>query len=578
MADPQVVLEERFAAALASLGPEAAGSDPIVRPSQRADFQMNAAMGLKAKLGRNPREIAQEIVDAANLEDVAAEVEVAGPGFVNVNLRDDFVAECLRDLRTPMCGVRTAATREIVALDYSAPNVAKEMHVGHLRSTVIGDALARLFELVGHTVVRQNHIGDWGTPFGMLIEHLLDLGEDEAAHELSVGDLNTFYQQARRHFDADLAFAERARARVVLLQAGDPETLRLWTLLVEHSQRYFTSVYETLRVSLTSGDYKGESVYNDELQSVVDELREKGLLVEDEGARCVFPPGFENRDGEPLPVIVQKQDGGFGYAATDLAALRYRTQDLGATLLLYVVGAPQADHLNMAFAVAELAGWLRPPARAEHIAFGSVLGADGRMFRTREGETVRLSDLLDEGIRRALSVVEEKNPDLEPEQMRTVAHAVGIGAIKYSDLSTDRIQDYTFDWDRMLALNGNTAPYLQYVHARCCAIFRKGDLDRPADGDPVRVVITEPAERDLALALLAFDAAVHDTIETRKPHRLCTYLFELGQTYSRFFESCPVLRAATDEQRRSRLDLVDLTARVMETGLGVLGIDAPTPM
>lgn len=578
MADPQVVLEERFSAALATLGPAAAGADPVVRPSQHADFQMNGAMPLAKVLGLAPRDIAQALRKTVDLEGIASATEVAGPGFVNITLTDAFIAECLEDMRSPMCGVRPSPAPERVVIDYSAPNVAKEMHVGHLRSTVIGDSLARILALVGNTVIRQNHIGDWGTPFGMLIEHMLDLGEDHAAHELSVSDLNAFYQQARQKFDRQESFAERARGRVVALQAGDPETMRLWRLLVDHSQSYFGSIYETLAVSLTDQDYRGESTYNAELESVVDELADKGLLVEDDGALCVFPPGFENREGEPLPVIVQKRDGGFGYAATDLAALRYRTKDLGATLVLYVVGAPQADHLNMTFAVAEMAGWLALPARAEHVAFGSVLGADGRMFRSRAGETVRLGDLLDEGIQRALAAVKVKNPDLDPEQMALVAHAVGTGAVKYADLSTERIQDYTFDWDRMLALNGNTAPYLQYAHARCRAIFRKGGIADPRDGDPVKVVIVDRPERDLAMKLAAFDSAVQSTIEGLRPHRLCTYLFELAQVYSRFFEGCPVLKAETPEIRQSRLDLVDLTARVMSAGLGLLGIETPTPM
>jgi len=578
MADPQVVIEERFAAAIATLGKEAVGADPIVRPSQHADFQMNAAMGLTKKLGRKPRDIAEDIVAAVELDDIAATVEIAGPGFVNVDLRDEFLVACLADVRGPMRGVRRATHVETVVIDYSAPNVAKEMHVGHLRSTVIGDSLARILELVGHEVIRQNHVGDWGTPFGMLIEHLLDLGEDAAANELSMGDLNAFYQAARHSFDSDPVFAERARQRVVQLQSGDTETLRLWQMLVNDSQRYFTSIYDKLDISLGPDDYRGESSYNDRLASVLEELRAQGLLVEDDGAECVFPPGFENRDGDPMPVIVQKRDGGFGYAATDLAAIRHRVLDLGATLLLYVVGAPQADHLNMVFAVAELAGWLRPPTRAEHVAFGSVLGEDGRMFRTRAGASVRLGDLVEESVRRARAVVADKNPDLTADQMDRVAHDVGIGAIKYADLSTDRIQDYTFDWDRMLALTGNTAPYLQYAHARCRAIFRRGDLDIPADDTPLNVVIEHEAERDLVVKLLGFDAAVQQTIEGMRPHRLCTYLFELAQTYSRFFEACPVLKADTDHQRRSRLDLVDLTARVMETGLGLLGIAAPTPM
>lgn len=575
MADPQVVLEHRFADALAALGPDAAGADPVVRPSQRADYQVNGAMALGKKLGRNPREVAEQLVATVDLDGVAGRIEIAGPGFINIDLADDFLVRCLDDLRLPMRGVRPVSTPETVVIDYSAPNVAKEMHVGHLRSTVIGDALARILEFVGDTVIRHNHLGDWGTPFGMLIEHLLDLGEEEAAAELSVGDLNAFYQDARKKFDTDPDFAERARARVVQLQAGDPETLAKWRLLVEQSEAYFSRIYQRLGVTLTDDDYKGESAYNDQLAKIVDELRAKGLLVTDQGAQCVFPPGFEGRDGEPLPIIVQKSDGGFGYAATDLAAIRHRILGLGATWVIYVVGAPQAEHLAMVFEVARMAGWLVPPARAEHVAFGSILGPDGKIFRTRSGESIKLADLLDEAEARALEVVREKSPELSDAEHQEIAHAVGIGAIKYADLSSDRVNDYVFDWDRMLSFTGNTAPYLQGAHARVRSIFRKADLPEPADDDPVQVVISHPAERALVRQLLMFDAAVQSVLESLKPHRLCTYLFELAQAFATFYEECPVLRAETDQLRRSRLDLADLTARVLETGLALLGIPAP---
>ncbi|MCX7619328.1 MAG: arginine--tRNA ligase [Acidimicrobiales bacterium] len=575
MTDPQVVLEQRFSDAIVALGPDAAGADPVVRPSQRADYQVNGAMALGKRLGRSPREVADALVATADLEGIAARVEVAGPGFINIDLSDEFLVRCLSDVRLPMRGVRQLKAPETVVIDYSAPNVAKEMHVGHLRSTVIGDAIARILEFVGDAVIRHNHLGDWGTPFGMLIEHLVDLGEQEAAAELSVGDLNTFYQDARKKFDADPSFAERARQRVVKLQAGDPDTLAKWRLLVEQSEAYFSNIYERLGVTLTDDDYKGESTYNDELPSIVDELRAKGLLVEDQGALCVFPPGFEGRDGEPLPVIVQKSDGGFGYAATDLAAIRHRIVELGATWAIYVVGAPQAEHLAMVFEVARMAGWLVPPARAEHVAFGSVLGSDGKIFRTRSGESIKLADLLDEAEARALEVVREKSPELSEEEHRSIARAVGIGAIKYADLSSDRVNDYVFDWDRMLSFSGNTAPYLQGAHARVRSIFRKAGLNEPAETDPVQVIIAHPAERALVRQLLMFDGAVQAVLDSLKPHRLCTYLFELAQGFATFYEECPVLRAETEELRSSRLDLCDLTARVMKTGLDLLGIPAP---
>ncbi len=575
MADPITVLTERLQAAFDTLAP---GADPVVRPSDRADFQANGALPLAKQLGRSPRDVAADVVAAAELSDVCSAVEVAGPGFINLTLSDTFVARLVREMAADdRLGVTPAAQPETVVIDYSSPNVAKEMHVGHLRTTIIGDALARILGHLGHRVVRENHLGDWGTPFGMLIEHLLDIGEAEAAEELSVGDLDTFYREARAKFDADEAFRDRSRARVVLLQAHDPETIRLWRILVEQSTRYFDVVYAKLGVLLTDDDIAGESFYNPMLPEVVAELEALGLLTESEGAKVVLLPGYTNRDNEPLPLIVEKGHGGYNYATTDLACIRDRVRRIGATLLLYVVGAPQAQHLNMCFDVARLAGWLVPPARAVHVAFGNVLGPDGRMFRTRSGHTIKLVELLDEGIERAGASVAEKNPDLEPDEAAEVARMVGIGAIKYADLSTDRVRDYTFDWDRMLAFEGNTAPYLQYAVVRIRSIFRKGGVD-PAEVAGVTPSIAHPTERALALALLGFDAAVQDTVERYSPHKLCGYLFELAQAFTAFFEACPVLRAPDEPTRLGRLALCDLTARVLSTGLGLLGIECPERM
>jgi arginyl-tRNA synthetase len=581
MADPSVVLSERFAGALAALDESLRGADPVVRRSDRADYQVNGSMALAKRTGRPPRDLAQDLIDRVELADIAHPPEIAGPGFINVTLQDAFLARALAETATdPHLGVTRAATTETVVVDYSAPNVAKEMHVGHLRSTIIGDALVRVLEFVGHTVIRQNHLGDWGTPFGMLIEHLLSVGEAEAAHELSVGDLGRFYQEARAEFDANPDFAERARRRVVALQAGDPETLRFWRLLVDESSRYFSSVYERLGVKLTAADQAGESMYNPLLADTVVELDRLGLLVESEGALCVFPPGFTTREGNPLPLIVRKSDGGFGYDTTDLAAIRYRLRDLGATHLLYVVGAPQREHLEMIFETARLAGWLVPPARAEHVAFGSVLGADRKMYRTRAGGSIRLVDLLDEAVERAARVVAEKAPDLGPAEAAAVSEAVGIGAVKYADLSNDRVKDYVFDWDRMLDFSGNTAPYLQYAHARVRSVFRRAEADGIAV-DPAGLAPAaefHPAERRLALEILSFDGSVHATEAALQPHRLCTYLFDLATAFTDFYESCPILRADTAEQLRSRLLLADLTARVLGRGLELLGIAAPERM
>jgi arginyl-tRNA synthetase len=574
MVDTKSALETRLQSAFDTVE---VGADPVLRPSDHADFQANGVLGLAKRLGRPPRELADQIVAAASLDDLCQTVEVSGPGFINLTLSPSFIATQLAALAADeRLGVGRAEP-ETVVVDYSSPNVAKEMHVGHLRGTVIGGALCRMLTFVGHDVRRENHIGDWGTPFGMLIEHLIDVGEEKAVHELSVGDLDTFYRQARASFDEDEAFAERSRRRVVLLQSMDSEeTLRLWRILVAESVHYFDEVYAKLGVLLTDEDIVGESFYNPLLSDVVDDLDDLGLLVQSDGARCVFPPGFTNRNGDPLPLIVQKSDGGYGYAATDLAALRDRVERLGATRILYVVGAPQAQHLEMVFATAALAGWLPDGVHVAHVTFGSVLDADRKMFRTRSGERVRLVELLDEAVVRAEAAVAAKNPELEPADRAAVARMLGIGAIKYADLSTERTRDYIFDWERMLAFEGNTAPYLQYAHARIRSIFRRGGLDVPAADDPV--VLAEPAERALALALLGVADAVESTLATWSPSRLCTYLFDLATTFSSFYETCPVLKAPSDELRRSRLALSDLTARVLALGLGLLGIEAPDRM
>jgi arginyl-tRNA synthetase len=574
-----LVLTDRLAPAFAAVAGEPA--DPVVRRSQRADFQADGALALARRLGRNPRDIAAEIVERAELADVAATVEVAGPGFINVTFHDDTLGSSLTGIvADPRLGVPPATAIETVIVDYSAPNVAKEMHVGNMRSTVIGDAIVRLLEWQGHQVIKANHLGDWGTPFGMLIEHLVDIGEEEAAHELSLGDLNVFYQAARHKFDSDDAFKERSRRRVVALQAGDEPTRRLWDLLVEQSEAYFMAVYDRLDVRLTTSDFVGESFYNDMLDSVVDELAELGLLRDSEGAKCVFPAGFTNREGDPLPLIVRKSDGGYGYAATDLAAIRYRTGKLAATRLLYVVGAPQNQHFEMVYETAREAGWLREPARATHVTFGSVLGPDGKMLRTRAGRSVKLIELLDEAVARAADVVAEKNPSLDVAERESVARIVGIGAVKYADLSTDRRRDYVFDYDRMLSFDGNTAPYLQYAHARIHSIFRRAGID-PAgvapDGIAERVIVAEPAERALALELLEFGGVVDDVADTLEFHRLAAYLYGLATTFTSFYEQCPVLRAE-GEVRASRLALCALTARTLAVGLDLLGIVAPDRM
>jgi arginyl-tRNA synthetase len=471
-------------------------------------------------------------------------------------------------------GVAPAASPETVVVDYSAPNVAKEMHVGHLRSTVIGDALARLLGFLGHRVIRQNHIGDWGAPFGMLIEHLVDIGAAEPGTQLSVRDLNEFYRQAREKFDGDPDFAERARRRVVALQSGDPTTLALWQRLVEESMRHFHAIYDRLGVLLTDDDIDAESRYNPVLPDVVAELEAKGLTEVSQGALCVFPPGFKGRDGERLPLIVRYSHGGYGYATTDLAAVRKRVRQFDATRLVYVVGAPQALHFSLVFAAARMAGWL-DGHRAEHAQFGSVLGPDGKMWRTRSGESVKLVDLLDEADERAAKIVQDRG-ELDPLTRSTVAHAVAMGALKYFDLSFQRERDYVFDWDRMLAFDGNTGPYLQYAVTRIHSIFRKAGIE-DQQVPTGRIVIKEPAERALALKLLGLGEAVEAVAATLEPHRLCTYLFELATAFTEFYEACPVLQA-DEPTRASRLALCALIARTLTLGLDLLGIQVPARM
>ena len=577
MADPVLTVAELLRPTFTHIA-GGVDSDPVVRRSDRADAQVNGSLALAKVLGKTPREVAQMVLDAANLSDVCSATEIAGPGFINITFANEFLARELAAAATDSrLGVRNAPTSKKVVIDYSAPNVAKEMHVGHLRSTVIGDALVRMLEFVGHSVVRENHIGDWGTPFGMLIEHLIDLGETEAANELSVGDLDSFYRQARTKFDSNDEFKERARARVVLLQGGDEETLRMWKLLVAESTRYFDRVYQTLGVLLTADDLMGESVYNPLLAPVVDRLRAKGLLVTSDGAEVVFPEGFVNRENEPLPLIIRKTDGGYNYATSDLACVIDRVERIGAHVVLYVVGAPQAQHLEMVAAVSRMAGWVPEGTELTHVAFGNVLGADRKILKSRSGEVVKLDALLTESVERAAVAVKEKNAELPAAQQAEVARQIGIGAVKYADLSTDRIKDYVFDWERMLAFEGNTSPYLQYAHARICSIFRKAGIDRAA----VRMLtptLDHVAERALALRLLQFDTAVWDTLEKYSPHRLCTYLYELASEFSAFYEHCPVLRADSEAQKMSRLALCDFTARVMEQGLSLLGIESPEQM
>ena len=579
MADPIIYVEQRIAAAFAKVGGAAAvGIDTAVRQSDRADAQVNGSLALAKAMGLTPREVALKVLEVVDLKEICSDAQVAGPGFINLTFKNEFLArELMASSTGKKLGVRSATKPRKVVIDYSAPNVAKEMHVGHLRSTVIGDALVRMLTYVGNEVARENHVGDWGTPFGMLIEHLVDLGETHAAEELSVGDLDSFYRSARKKFDESEAFQTRARTRVVALQSGDAETLRLWKLLVAESNRYFQKIYHTLGVLLEPTDVMGESAYNKLLPEVVTRLGALGIMTKSDGADVVFPEGFTNRENQPLPLIIRKTDGGYNYATSDLACVIDRVERIDAELLLYVVGAPQAQHLQMIAAVATQAGWLKAPREMVHVSFGNVLGADKKMLKTRSGDTVKLDALLTEAVERAAKAVAEKNPDLTAEAQAEIARIVGIGAVKYADLSTDRIKDYTFDWDRMLSFDGNTSPYLQYAHARICSIFRRANVER-ASVRNFEPTISHVAERELAMKVLQFDSALWDTLDKYSPHRLCTYLYDLATSFSSFYEQCPVLKAENENEKNSRLMLCDLTARVMQAGLEVLGIESPEQM
>ena len=576
--DPLVPLRERVVRALrAALGDDAGDADPALHRSQHAHYQADAALALAKRLKRNPREVAGAVAAQLPADEVIAAVEVSGPGFLNITLRPAFLAGLLGRMRADAedrLGVPrvAAADKDTVVIDYSGPNIAKEMHVGHLRSTIIGDSLARLLEWQGHTVVRRNHVGDWGTPFGMLIEHLIDVRA--AGAEASVRELGAFYRDARAKFDGDPAFADRARQRVVLLQSGDAETLGYWRRLVDVSVEHAEELYAALGVMLRAEDVVGESAYNKLLPAVVDDLTRAGLARESEGAMCVFPPGFTGREGEPVPLIIRKQEGGYTYATTDLAALRERVAELHATRVVYVVGAPQAQHLAMVFAVARLAGWVGDRTRLEHVAFGSVLGPDKKMLKTRAGDSVSLAELVREAIARATEAVVEKSPELPAADRDRIANAVGIGAIKYADLSNDRVKDYVFDWKRMLAFDGNTAPYLMYAHARIRSILRKAAETGAAPG---ALALEAPQELALALALVQLPGVLDRAAETLQPHRICAYLYDVATTFTAFYEACPVLKSE-GPTRASRLALSDITARALALGLDLLGIAAPEQM
>lgn len=535
-------------------------------------------------LKKSPQEIAIQISELVTSDLQSFAIVSSMSGFVNITAKPEWLSNRISILLAdPRLGVSVDQKKTFV-VDYSAPNVAKEMHVGHLRSTVIGDTIVRMLEFKGHTVIRENHVGDWGTPFGMLIEHLLDLGEDRAANELGVGDLDSFYKQARSKFVSDEEFANRSRSRVVLLQGGDAETLRLWRILVDESMRYFNEVYSMLGVMLTDDDIRGESSYQELLPEVVYRLKESGDLEESDGADVVFPGGWVNRDGEPLPMIIRKADGGYNYSTSDLACIIDRVERLGCDGFLYVVGTPQKQHFEMVFQVAKKAGFMSHNHQAVHVNFGSVLDTDGKVLKSREGEVIKLHDLLEEAIRRAKQSIDDKNPDLLGKEREEVARAVGIGAVKYADLSTERTKDYVFDWEKMLSFEGNTAPYLQYAYARISSIFRKWGGDRESLTTNLESLMESELsnlrseEILLSRRLVEFPSILDDSVSTFSPHKLCKHLHSIASSFASFYENCGILKEDDEAISRRRLALCEVTSRELKLGLEMMGINVPERM
>jgi arginyl-tRNA synthetase len=568
-------IDQRMSQALQAVG--AADAPALVSPATRpefGDYQCNACMAAAKKLKTNPRELAGKVIEAADLDDLAEKVEIAGPGFINITLKSAFLeSRCAGALADQRLGIRRAEPRQTVVVDYSGPNLAKEMHVGHLRSTIIGDALARTLEFLGCNVIRQNHVGDWGTQFGMLTAYLDELraaGQASHARDMVLSDLEEFYRQAKQRFDEDPAFAETSRLNVVKLQGGDEDILESWRTFRDLSLRHCDEVYRKLNIALADSDVRGESAYNDDLPTIVSDLDSAGLLSQSQGAQCVFLDEFKGKDGQPLPVIVRKSDGGYLYATTDLAALRYRVNRLHADRILYVTDSRQHLHFQQVFAVARRAAFVSDQHQLEHIGFGMMLGDDGRPFKTREGGTVKLADLVDQAVTRAEDLVAQRSSDVPADKRAVIARAVGVGALKYADLAQNRTSDYIFNWDKMLSLEGNTAPYMQYAYARVRSIFRKAALSETAAVG--QISIRDPAERALAVKLAQLAEVLEQVAIDCAPHLLCGYLFELAGAFMGFYENCPVLKA--DEPiRTSRLMLALLTARTISQGLELLGIE-----
>ncbi len=569
----QALLSEKVSQALIAAGAPA-DCEPQVRQSakvQFGDYQANGVMAVAKKLGIAPRQLAEQVLTHLDLQGIASKTEIAGPGFINIFLDPAFLAQHVdAALKSDRLGVAQPPAQTIV-VDYSAPNVAKEMHVGHLRSTIIGDASVRTLEFLGHNVIRANHVGDWGTQFGMLIAWLEKQQQDNAG-EMALADLEGFYRDAKKHYDEDEAFAERARSYVVKLQGGDEYFRQMWRQLVDITMSQNQLTYDRLNVTLTRKDVMGESLYNPMLAGIVADLKAKGLAVESEGATVVFLDEYKNKEGEPMGVIIQKKDGGYLYTTTDIACAKYRYETLHADRVLYYIDSRQHQHLMQAWTIVRKAGYVPDSVPLEHHMFGMMLGKDGKPFKTRAGGTVKLADLLDEALERARRLVAEKNPDMPADELEKLANAVGIGAVKYADLSKNRTTDYVFDWDNMLAFEGNTAPYMQYAYTRVLSVFRKADIDESVLAQ-AQVTISEDREAQLAARLLQFEETLAVVARDGTPHVMCAYLYDLAGLFSGFYEHCPILSAESEAVRNSRLKLAQLTAKTLKLGLDTLGIE-----
>ena len=569
----QALLSEKVSQAMIAAGAPA-DCEPQVRQSakvQFGDYQANGMMAVAKKLGMAPRQLAEQVLTHLDLSGIASKVEIAGPGFINIFLEPAFLAEQVQQaLASDRLGV-SQPTRQTIVVDYSAPNVAKEMHVGHLRSTIIGDAAVRTLEFLGHHVIRANHVGDWGTQFGMLIAWL-EKQQQENAGDMALADLEGFYRDAKKHYDEDEAFAERARNYVVKLQSGDTYFREMWRKLVDITMTQNQITYDRLNVTLTRDDVMGERLYNPMLPGIVADLKAKGLAVESEGATVVFLDEFKNKEGDPMGVIIQKKDGGYLYTTTDIACAKYRYETLHADRVLYYIDSRQHQHLMQAWTIVRKAGYVPDSVPLEHHMFGMMLGKDGKPFKTRAGGTVKLADLLDEALERARRLVAEKNPDMPADELEKLANAVGIGAVKYADLSKNRTTDYIFDWDNMLAFEGNTAPYMQYAYTRVLSVFRKANIDEQALAS-APVIISEDREAQLAARLLQFEETLTVVAREGTPHVMCAYLYDVAGLFSGFYEHCPILSAENDAVRNSRLKLAQLTAKTLKLGLDTLGIE-----